>query len=129
MPFDHRIYNSFCFEDFDFRPRKQKTDAPRKRTLFRLKNEGSDKAKRYEELALSTIGPELWNQMKKGSLNWGAIDDEYFRIAEILGEQLERYDQDEVVHLSETVPVLETEQVPPAIPKKQKKEKGQTSQN
>ena len=37
----------------------------------------------------------MWYEMKNGNLNWTMIDDRYFKIAEILGEQLETYDPDE----------------------------------
>lgn len=117
MPFNRGFISSFHpqYDDFDNFYESRCRQPSRKRTLYRLKNGGSDKAMFYEALALSTIGQELWNQMKEGSINWVGIDEEYFRIAEILGEQLERYDPDEVVHLSE--------KVPPAMPKKQKKKR------
>jgi hypothetical protein len=66
----------------------------------RLKNEGTELGKFYNELALSTIGHVVWEQMKHGhyeccKLNCAAIPDEYFHIFEILAEQLETYDHDE----------------------------------
>lgn len=72
----------------------------------RLKNEGSETANTYHELALATIGQKMWTQMKTGRLNWSTIDDRYFTIAELLGEQLETYDPNEVV-VVETVAVVE----------------------
>jgi hypothetical protein len=127
MPFNIGFISSFHpqYDDFDNFYESRCRQPSRKRTICRLKNGGSDKAMFYEALALSTIGQELWNQMKEGSINWVGIDEEYFRIAEILGEQLERYDPDEVVHLSETAPILETEKMSATMPapKKQKKKR------
>jgi len=66
----------------------------------RLKSEGTELGKFYNELALSTIGHIVWEQMKHGhyeccQLNCAAIPDEHFPIFRILAEQLETYDPDE----------------------------------
>jgi len=94
------------YEDFDDLPIRSKQPQPdREPRIFpkRLKNEGSEIAKMYNQLALDTIGQKMWTQMKTGRLNWSTIDDRYFTIAECLEEQLETYDPNEVVE--NTIPI------------------------
>uniref|UniRef100_A0A6C0I466 Uncharacterized protein n=1 Tax=viral metagenome TaxID=1070528 RepID=A0A6C0I466_9ZZZZ len=64
---------------------------------MRLKDEGSEKAIYYNNLALATIGELQWEAMKKGRLNWGSIEDEHFRTAELLGQQLEPIPKSELL--------------------------------
>ena len=75
----------------------QRASLPKYRKNYpkRLKSEGTDLGNFYNALALDTIGETMWYEMKNGNLNWTMIDDRYFKIAEILGEQLETYDPDE----------------------------------
>jgi len=63
---------------------------------MRLKNEGSEKAIYYNNLALKTIGEKQWEDMKNGRLAWGYIEDEHFRTAELLGQQLESIPKSEL---------------------------------
>jgi hypothetical protein len=60
----------------------------------------------YNQLALDTIGEEMWKQMKMGRLNWASIEDEHFAIAERLGQQLETYDPNDIVENTISVPVV-----------------------
>ena len=97
------------YADFDDLPRIRRNQPQAKKPRKfpkRLKNEGSETANAYHELALATIGETMWTQMKEGELNWSRIDDKYFAIAERLGEQLETYDPNEVV-VVENVAVVE----------------------
>jgi len=64
---------------------------------MRLKNEGSEKAIYYNNLALRTLGEQKWEDMKNGRLAWGYIEDEHFRTAELLGEQLETIPKSELL--------------------------------
>jgi len=96
-------------EAFDYlpRPRRKQPDREQPRRFpKRLKNEGSETANMYNQLALDTIGEEMWKQMKMGRLNWASIEDEHFAIAERLGQQLETYDPNEVVENTVSVPVV-----------------------
>jgi hypothetical protein len=97
------------YEDFDDLPIRRKQPQPDReprRFPKRLKNEGSETANIYNQLALDTIGEEMWKQMKMGRLNWASIEDEHFAIAERLGQQLETYDPNEVVENNVSVPVV-----------------------
>jgi hypothetical protein len=64
---------------------------------MRLKDEGTEEANFYNKLALTTIGERDWNAMKRGTLNWSYIDDRYFRIAELLSDQLETIPKSELL--------------------------------
>ena len=68
---------------------------------MRLKDEGSREADFYNKLALKTIGEQQWELMKKGRLDWSLIEDEYFKFAELLGEQLETIPKSELLELVE----------------------------
>ena len=104
----------YIMEDFDYldRPRRKQPDREQPRRFpKRLKNEGSETANMYNQLALDTIGEEMWKQMKMGRLNWASIEDEHFAIAERLGQQLETYDPNEVVQNTMCIPVVVEPQV------------------
>jgi hypothetical protein len=64
---------------------------------MRLKNEGTEEANNYNKLALRTLGERDWEAMKNGTLNWSMIEDIYFSIAELLGEQLETIPKSELL--------------------------------